>query len=208
MYMDLHRTTGKPDWETIPANKRTAVQKLAFATHGIITPPNFISIIGLGLVIWGLAALVSGEYWTGLILLAVGRLLDIVDGVVAQKTGTKSPLGELVDATIDKIGTLLTIIALYVGAISFWWLITALLLPQVLISLLILYKRSKKINIHPTKAGKLSMATLWASLLGLILIKALALTPLHPAALIVYAISALSCGLALYALWQYATGRD
>lgn len=206
--MDLHRTTGTPDWETIADDKRTAAQKLAAATGGIVTPPNIISVVGLGMVLYGLVALLQQEHWLGLVLLVVGRLLDIVDGVVAQKTGTKSPLGESIDASIDKIGTLLTVIVLYMATISQWWLITALLLPQVLISLVILYKRFKKKSVHPTLAGKLSMGALWVAIAGLIMMKALALTVIHPFSVAIYFIAAVSVGLGCYALWQYSTGRD
>ena len=206
--MDLHRTTGKPDWETIPAKERTSIQKIAFATHGIVTPPNIITFIGLGIVLYGLYALLQQDYWVGLIALAVGRLLDIADGLVAQKTGTKSPLGELLDATVDKIGTLLTFVVLYIAAISSWWLITLLLLPQVIIPLVSLYKKSQKKELHPTRVGKLSMASLWVSLVGLIVIAAVNLAWTHPLALFVYAVTILSTTLGFYALWQYTTGRD
>ncbi len=206
--MNLHRTNGKPDWELIDVSKRTAIQRLAFATHGIITPPNIITFIGFAVVIYGLMALLQQHFWTGLIALAVGRLLDVVDGFVAERTGTKSPLGELLDATIDKIGTILTIIMFYVAGISFWWLITVLLLPQVLIPLVIFYKRSRKIKTHPTRVGKLSMASLWVSLVGLILVKAIDVTWLHPVTFIVYGISFISFALGIYALGQYITGRD
>lgn len=206
--MDLHRTTGKPDWEMIKSSERTAIQKLATATHGIITPPNIITAVGLVLVIYGVIALLNQQFWTGLILLAVGRLLDIVDGAVAQTTGTKSPLGEFLDASVDKIGTLLTIVVFFVAAIADWWLIALLLLPQVIIPLVILYKKTKKITVHPTRIGKLSMAGSWVSLVGLILIRALDTPWPHPLAIVIYGLVFVSVALGLYALWQYATGKD
>lgn len=206
--MNLHRTTGKPDWETIPAPKRSTVQNVAVATHGIVTPPNLITFVGLGLVLYGLYALLQQDYWLGLALLAIGRLLDIADGLVAQKTGTKSPLGELLDAAVDKIGTLLTIVILFVGGISYWWLIALLLLPQIIIPIVSLYKKSKNKVIHPTRIGKLSMASLWVSIVGLIVIKALAIAWFHPLSLFVYLVSIVAIKLGLIALWQYSTGRD
>lgn len=206
--MDLHRTTGKPDWEMIAANERTPLQKLASATNGVATPANLISMIGFGIVIYGLVALLNQDYWLGLGLLGLGRLLDIADGAVAQKTGTKSPLGEIVDTAVDKIGTILTILIFYVAGISFWWLITALLLPQVAIALIVFYKRSRGVNIHPTMVGKMSMAVLWVALVGLVLLQALALTALHPMALLIYSIAVSAVALGLHTVWQYATGRE
>ena len=128
--------------------------------------------------------------------------------MVAQKTGTKSPLGELFDAGVDKVGTLLTIITFYVAGISFWWLITLLLVPQVIIPFVSLYKKTHNRQIHPTRIGKLSMASLWVGLVGLILLKAFALGTFHPFSLFIYVVSLLSATLAFIALWQYSTGRD
>lgn len=203
--MNLHRTTGKPDWETIRVSDRTFIQNIAAATKGVVTPPNIISVIGLGLVIYGLAALFQGQYLFGIILLAVGRLLDIADGLVADVTGTKSPIGELTDATIDKIGTLLTIITLVIVGIAPLWLITLLLVPQLAISSVILYKRHKGTTVHPTLVGKLSMALVWAAITGLLLLKAFALGAVVIS--LVYTAVIFSALLAVVALWQYSTGR-
>ena len=206
--MNLHRTKAQPDWELIQPSERTTIQQLAAATHGIVTPPNLITFIGLGLVVYGVSALLDHHFWAGLIFLAVGRLLDVVDGVFAEVTGTKSPLGELLDATVDKIGTLLTIVVFFVAGITYWWLIAVLLLPQVIIPLVIFYKRTKHIKVHPTRIGKLSMASAWFGLVGLILIRALDTLWPHPLAIGVIGIVFVSVGLGFYALWQYATGRD
>jgi len=204
--MNLHRTTGKADWEKVKPADRNVFQKASAATHGFASPANIITVIGLGIVVYGLALVLRGDYWLGLILLALGRLLDIVDGVVAESTGTKSPLGELFDAAADKIGTILTILALIVAGITYWWVIVALILPQVIIPLVALYKKRKHAKIHPTRQGKLSMASAWVGIVGLLVVKAL--NDFQPLAIVIYVIIGLSLVLGLYALWQYATGRD
>lgn len=204
--MNLHRTTGKPDWDKVALSERNSFQKLAAATHGIVSPANVISLIGLGLVVVGLMEVINQQFWMGLGLLAVGRLLDIVDGAVAEATQTKSPLGELFDAAADKVGTLLTIVALFVANVTYWWVIAALLIPQVIIPIVIYYKRQKGINVHPTRQGKLSMAAVWVGIVGLLFVKALNDTGLLSIG--VYAVIGLSLMLGLYALWQYSTGRD
>jgi phosphatidylglycerophosphate synthase len=204
--MNLHRTSAKPDWEKIPASKRTAIQKIAATTGGYLTPANVITIIGFGIVLYGLANILNGQYWTGLLLLAFGRLLDVADGIVADKTGTKSPLGEIFDAVADKFETLFTIAAIIVTDSTNLWVIVALIIPQAIIPLLIFYKKQKGIGIHPTRAGKASMALTWVGIVGLLLVKALG-DPLL-LAFAVYAIIGLSLALGLYAFWQYTTGRD
>lgn len=204
--MNLHRTSGKPDWEEVAPTSRTIFQKVAAATHGVVAPANIVTIIGLVLVCIGLVALLNQSYWTGLGLLVIGRLLDVVDGIVAEATQTKSPLGEIFDAASDKIGTLLTIVVLFVAAISYWWVIIALLVPQVIIPLVIFYKKQKGISVHPTRIGKLSMAAAWAGIAGLLVAKALG--DISFVSVIVYVIIGASLVLGMYALWQYGTGRD
>lgn len=204
--MNLHRSSAKPDWEKIQPASYNWFQKVAAATHSIATPANIISIIGFGVVIYGLVAILNSHFWLGLILLALGRLLDIVDGVVAEATQTKSPLGEMVDATIDKVGTLLTIIVLFVAQVTYWWVIVALLIPQIIIPIVIFYKRQKGIKVHPTRPGKLSMALAWVGIVGLLVARALSTVPVI--AIVVDIIIVASLILGLYALWQYATGRD
>lgn len=204
--MSLHRTSGEPDWETIPKDHRTRLQRLAASTNGIVTLPNIISLVGFIFVLYGLFLILNSQYWSGLIMLVAGRLLDIADGMIAEETATKSPLGELVDATIDKIGTVLTIIVLVIANVAPWWIIILLLVPQIIISLVILIKRRKGIKVHPTRAGKISMALVWVGIIGLLLVTAMG-DPI-PLAILVTLVIVVSALLALYALWQYATGRD
>ena len=204
--MNLHRTSGAPDWQSVTPSKRNVFQKIAAATNGILSPANVISIVGFGLVIYGLVQIIDQQFWFGLFFVAIGRLLDIVDGVVAEATHTKSPLGELVDASIDKIGTLLTIITLFIANIADWRIIIILILPQVIIPIVIFFKRRQGINVHPTRSGKVSMALVWVSIAGLLLVKALGC--MMAMAFGVYVIAILSLVLGIYALWQYATCRD
>lgn len=204
--MNLHRTSGAPDWANVKAADRNIFQKMAAATKGIASPANIITVIGLGIVVYGLVAILQQQFWMGLVFLAIGRLLDIVDGLVAEATHTKSPLGELFDAVADKIGTLLTIAVLLIAGVTHWWVIMALIVPQIAITLLILHKKSKGIGVHPTRQGKVSMAVAWVGIVGLLLAKALGDPGTLTAA--VYAVIASSVILGLCALWQYATDRN
>lgn len=206
--MNLHRTTGKPDWQTIKKSDYNVFQKIAAATGSIITPANVITLIGLGIVIYGLASILAEQYWIGLFLLAVGRILDVVDGIVANATGTKSPTGEFLDAAVDKIGTLLTIIVLFVVANEQWWAIVLILIPQLITPFVSLYKKAKRIEIHPTRPGKLSMAAAWVSIVGLLIMKATEGTDMYATlSIVVYVFAIVSFLLGLYALWQYTTDR-
>ena len=204
--MNLHRTSKQPDWEKIAEHERTFFQKIAFTTKGIVTPANAITVIGLLIVIVGLVYIIHGNYWTGLLLLAIGRLLDIVDGVVADKTGTKSMTGEFFDAAADKLGTVATIASIIFIAIADWWILVALIVPQIIIPLVILYKKRQSIHVHTTRQGKLSMVFTWVGIVS-ILVSAATENPIV-LTIIIYVSALLAVTLGLYALWQYATGRD
>lgn len=204
--MDLHRTTGKADWEAVKPINRNAFQKIAAATGGIITPANFVTILGLALTAYGLVLITQKYFWLALVILGVGRLLDIADGYVADGTQTKSPVGEMLDASVDKVVTLLTAVVLIIADVAPWWVIAALILPHVIIPFVVFYKKLHGIKIHPSRQGKLSMATAWFGIGGLIVLQAM--PGFEPLAAVVYALIGASLGLGLYALWQYSTGRD
>lgn len=204
--MNLHRASKKPDWENVDVASRNVFQKIASRTHGVVTPANVISVFGLALVIFGLLSVLRDDIWIGVGAVAFGRLLDVVDGWVAEATGTKSLLGEAVDAVIDKLGTLLTIAVLFVLNIAPWWVIVALLIPQSIAPFIAFYKKQKGVTPHPTRSGKLSMATAWAGIIGLFLLyigwqSMILLTA-------VYIVIGLSLLFGLYALWKYALVRD
>ena len=204
--MNLHRTTGKPDWASRKPSDYNVFQKIAAATHSIVTPANIITVIGLGIVVYGLIEIMNQHFWVGLLMLTAGRLLDIVDGLVAEATHTKSPTGEIFDAAADKVGTLLTIVVLFAANITSWWLIVLLLIPQIIIPFVAFYKKRKGREIHPTRQGKLSMAAAWAAIVGLLLTKALNDSVILATASYVLIGAAVTLG--IFALWQYATGRD
>ena len=66
----------------------------------IFTVPNLISVTGAALVMHGSEKIDTAE---GLAECAVGRLADVLDGIVARMTGQTSNTGAALDATTDKI---------------------------------------------------------------------------------------------------------
>lgn len=150
------------DWDHIAAAKRTGWQRLAAATRGIITPANLLSFGGAVIVVYGLILIADREI-LGAFYILIGRIADITDGFVARRTGTVSPLGEAMDATIDKILLLLAIIALWSAALVPVWLIILMLFHATINSVISLYAKLKKVSVHPVPAGKYSTAALWTS---------------------------------------------
>jgi phosphatidylglycerophosphate synthase len=203
--MQLHRTTGMADWLAIPPQSHTMWQRLAARTHGIVTLSNAVTILGFALVLIGLQEIFNQHYVAGTVLLATGRICDILDGWLAELTRTKSPLGELLDAAIDKILTILTVAIFLVLHIAPVWVLVALVTPHVLIVVVLLGWRIRKRAFHPSLVGKLSMAGVWLCLLiyALAHIVQLPAAALTATQIIVVASSAAG----LYAAAQYARGR-
>ena len=203
--MNLHRAK-KADWQKVSPEQYNSFQKLAAATNGFLTPANVITVIGLSIVIYGLVIILQGYFLGGLLLLAAGRLLDVVDGVVAEFTKTKSPIGEIFDAAADKAGTILTILVLFFAGVGEWWLIAALIIPQIVILIVVYLKQRQNIRVHPTRQGKLSMALAWVGVVALLVNKELGgYIPLQAA---VYVIIFVSLALGGYAIWQYTNGKN
>lgn len=206
--MKLHRTTGRSDWADIARNRRNAWQKLAASTRGILTPGNILTVLGVVIVVFGLIEILDEHYWRGFFLLIVGRLLDVVDGWAAEATSTKSPLGELLDASMDKLTTVMMIGVLYYIAIVPRWVLLALVAPHIFIAIIAIVAYVRQKRFHPSVAGKLSMAVLWVSLIGLVALQTDIARSLEVMSLSVYALSGLSVIMGFYALVGYATGRD
>lgn len=204
--MQLHRTTGKPDWLAVPPVSHNIWQRVAVRTHGIGTPSNAVTLVGFVLVLIGLQQILTQHYLLGTVLLITGRLCDILDGWVAELTRTKSPLGELLDAAIDKIVTILTVAIFFAAHIAPTWVLIALVTPHILIAIIILRWRIHKVAFHPSLVGKLSMAGVWLSLVVYALdhvvhLPAAALT-------VTQVIVVASSAAGFYAATLYARGRN
>lgn len=202
--MNLHRASNKPEWEPVPAAKRNRWQKAAARTRGILTPPNVVTVIGAVVALLGLILLLRHSFWLGGSLVMVGRLLDIVDGWLAQRTGTKSPLGEMMDASVDKIVTGLTIIVGFIIPLASWWLLVLILLPQAIVVIIVAIARARRAHFHPTRPGKTSMFLLWVSLVGFVVVKALGYAWPQPLAVLIDLTAISSAIVGFFAAWQYA----
>jgi phosphatidylglycerophosphate synthase len=165
--VNLHRISGKAEWSTVALSKRNGWQRVAAATHGVVTIGNFFSLIGILSVPFGLWLIIGrDDYLLGVVTLAAGRLGDVIDGWAADKTGTKSPLGELIDATFDKISIAVTVVGLLIAGAVPWWALLVWLLPHLINSMVALLAWRTNRRLHPSAAGKVSTATGWISILG------------------------------------------
>lgn len=164
--MDLHTAARVPDWELVCVEDQNRWQRIAAKTNGIVTPANAVTLTGNILTFGGVVALSRGKTLLGISAIAAGRAADVLDGRVAQATGTKSPLGEAFDAGFDKVQALAAFpILASNGRVS---KVEAAIIcgQQVISSSLSLIAKLKRNEIHPTTTGKLSTATGWTSMLA------------------------------------------
>lgn len=135
---------------------KNTFQQVAEKTHGIITPANAISAAGFILSMRGTR---KPHTWKGIAQTGAGFMLDVADGKVARATGTSSPVGEAVDATLDKIKT---------GYFAFQMLrekrapkslVGAVLVQNAVNAAITSYDRNHNDTpqVHPSKAGKYGM---------------------------------------------------
>jgi phosphatidylglycerophosphate synthase len=163
-FMTSHRATNEGEWRSISPELWTPGQRLAEATHGVMTLANAITIIGGGLVVSGINDLKNGEYVDGIIKIGAGRIADIADGYVSHALGTKSPVGEAADAGVD---TLLTFYAAYklrdlkIIPDEFAY---ALLAQQSANTALTGVAKLRGREIHTGASGKLSQSEKWAAI--------------------------------------------
>ena len=164
--MNLHRTDNIPQWERTPESMQNIWQRVAKKTHGVITPANVVSLAGLALTVSGLQDFKRGDKKKAITKVISGRICDIADGYVAERTKTKSPLGEAVDATVDKISMAH---GLYVMSKTHTLppLASASFLSQNVINTAATALSKKRgIELHPSAEGKITTLLQWAAIGG------------------------------------------
>jgi phosphatidylglycerophosphate synthase len=159
--MQLHRAAGN-DWDVVPPAQRNGWQRMASRTAGIVTPGNFLTILGAILVVRGLVLLAKhSDTWLAVGVLMLGRVADLADGFMADRTGTKSTLGEALDATADKLELLGAVVVIWLLSLISDVVFAVLIVHAVYNGLLSLYEHFGRRNLHPSRSGKLAAAIEW-----------------------------------------------
>lgn len=99
----LHRRPEKGgEWDTVAPEDRNIHQRIAAKTLGIVTLANTATLLGAGLSASAIVDYKHGNYKKAAGKMFVGRMLDLADGYIATKTGTRSEIGAALDAGCDK----------------------------------------------------------------------------------------------------------
>lgn len=166
MAINMHTAGKKADWEYIKPEKWNKWQKIAAQTKGIITPANIISAVGALLVIYGFLQFRDGITVTGVLFIVMGRLADITDGYIAHISRTKSPLGEIVDTTVDKITVFFGLAVIIFFSLLPPIFTAAIIVQSLLNSTASLIGRQRGISIHPSQFGKLATFLAWFTIIS------------------------------------------
>jgi phosphatidylglycerophosphate synthase len=121
----------------------------------VVNAANLTTVVGFALTVYGSTILNS---WTGLVLVTVGRLFDILDGYVARHFKLASTFGATLDATLDKLGGLSILIAEWHFGIAPLWAISLMFLQNVAnATASYLYARKFHTMLMPSIDGKHAM---------------------------------------------------
>lgn len=93
----------------------------------IITIPNLLSFVRLGLVPVFLACILLGQDLAALIILVVSSITDYLDGVIARRFDQMTRLGQLLDPAADRLFIFAALIGLAGREIIPWWLVLVIL---------------------------------------------------------------------------------
>ena len=159
--MNLH-TAKRPDWVGQPVENLNRFQQMADKTKGFVTPGNFITGLGMGLVYSGTRDLSQQKILSGTLKIGIGRTMDYFDGVVADKTKTKSPLGEAFDATADKLAIAMVGPALYKNKLVPKTELSLVIAQNSVNAIYTIKAKNRGNEIHPSKYGKLATVSQWA----------------------------------------------
>ena len=74
--------------------------------------PNLLTVVGAGVCLAAAVAFGMGQFVLGAVLLGLGGLCDLVDGVVARHFDISSRFGAFLDSTFDRLVDMAVLLAL------------------------------------------------------------------------------------------------
>ena len=92
----------------------------------ILTIPNLLSFVRLGLVPVFLIFIIIGADLSALIVLVISSVTDFLDGQIARRFKQVSRLGQLIDPAADRLFIFAALVGLCVRDIIPWWLVVGI----------------------------------------------------------------------------------
>jgi cardiolipin synthase len=106
---------------------------VATVSTRIVTIPNLLSLLRLGLIPVFLVLLVTGQYIWALVVLVFSSVTDFVDGYIARHFNQVSRVGQLLDPAADRLFIFSTLIGLAWTEFIPWWLAGVILARDLLL---------------------------------------------------------------------------
>src|SRR5690606_33999365 len=158
----LHRLAdNQNDWDGIPDESLTRLQRLGKRTNGIVTMGNAITTAGATAFTIAMFDLLNGNKIQGLVGLGISRGADLADGAAADATQTKSKFGRDFDPSIDAAELMIGAPVLtHVGALPVATTV-AMTLPKAIDIAASVGARWRNIEVNPTEEGKLGAGAIW-----------------------------------------------
>jgi cardiolipin synthase (CMP-forming) len=129
-------------------------------TDRLWTLPNVITILRFCLVPLFVWLVASERYLAAFIVLALLSSTDWVDGYIARRFNQISTVGQWLDPVADRLSLVVVAVTLVATGIAPWWLVVALIVPDVVLGLtaLALFRGSPELEV--TVLGKVRTALL------------------------------------------------
>jgi cardiolipin synthase (CMP-forming) len=174
-------------------------------TDRLWTVPNVITILRFCLVPVFVWLVVSERYPAAFIVLAVLSSTDWVDGYIARRFNQVSTVGQWLDPMADRLSLAVVAVTLVATGIAPWWLVVALVLPDVVLGFtaLTLFRGSPELEV--TVLGKVRTALLLVGTPVLLLAQVPGLAE-GPLTVIAYALLILGCVGHVWAAADYILG--
>ncbi len=137
-------------------------------TDRILTLPNILSFVRLGiipLIIW---LFETGNYWWAFGMLALSAATDVVDGWIARTFHLVSDFGKAIDPIADKLTQISVLLCLM--PVENWWVVGVVVFKELTIGILTVtaIRRTRKVY-SAGWYGKLCTVVIYLSMAVLIL---------------------------------------
>jgi CDP-diacylglycerol--glycerol-3-phosphate 3-phosphatidyltransferase len=101
--------------------------------------PNVLSLLGLTVSLAGAWAFAEGRFRQGALIVLLGGVFDLVDGVVARRQGRVTTFGGFLDSSLDRVVDMALLLGLlmhyaHAGDSALAWLAALTLIATVLVS--------------------------------------------------------------------------
>ena len=133
----------------------------------MLTVPNVITFLRLGLVPLTGYLLWQGMYGVALVVFLTAAVSDLLDGIIARTFDQSSALGATLDPIADKLNMLVaTIVLAWAGLLPLWLAVAIILRDLVIVGGAVAYRAAiGQVEIAPTRLSKLNTFIEFAVLL-------------------------------------------